>query len=210
MRMLVRTWVVWLAAALGVAAMAGAAEAPVPAADIVPGTWQHHKMTINYFGITSLYSCDGLEDHVRSILLHLGARKDAKVNANGCPRGQEVPSHNAWIATDFYTLEPAASASAPDTVRAYWALRELTPQRPYFMGEGDCELVEQMKDLISKSFALRDLSYRTECVPHELTLDGFAVKGQALVPAPSLAPPANQPLSHTNGFSTARPSRASS
>jgi hypothetical protein len=204
MRMLNLTGIMWMAAALGVAATtAGATEAAVPATDIVAGTWQHQKMTINYFGITSLYSCDGLEEHVRSILLHLGARKDAKVNANGCPRGQEVPSHNAWIEADFYTLQPAASASAPDTVRAHWAMRELTPRRPYFMGEGDCELVEQMKDLISKSFAMRDVSYRTECVPHELIPDGFAVKGQALVPAVS------PPLSHTSGFSTVRPSRAS-
>jgi hypothetical protein len=164
--------------------MAGAADAPVPAADIVPGTWQHQKITINYFGITSLYSCDGLEEHVRSILLHLGARKDAKVNATGCSRGPENPSHTAWIQTDFYTLQPADSASAAQTVRAYWAPRELRPQRPYFMGGGDCELVEQMKDLIAKSFAMRDVLYRTDCVPHEITLDGFAITGETLVPVP--------------------------
>jgi hypothetical protein len=58
----------------------------------------------------------------------------------------------------------------------------LTPQRPYFMGSGDCELVEQLKDLISKSFAMRDVVYRTDCVPHEITLDGFDIKGEALVP----------------------------
>jgi len=181
--MLIRTGLLGLGAAFGLAAMAFAAQAPVPA-DIVPGTWQHHKITINYFGITSLYSCYGLEDQVRSILLHLGARKDAKVSATGCPRGPEVPSQHAWIQTDFYTLEPADAAASADTVQAYWAPRELTPQRPYFLGEGDCELVEQMKDLISKSFALRDVQYRTDCVPHDLILDGFAIKGQALVPVP--------------------------
>jgi hypothetical protein len=96
-----------------------------------------------------------------------------------------VPSHSAWIHTDFYTLEPADPASATDTVRAFWAPREVTPQRPYFMGAGDCELVEQMKDLISKSFALRDVLYRTDCVPHEITLDAFTIKGQVLVPVPA-------------------------
>jgi hypothetical protein len=182
MHRIIRAGILTFGFALWSMGTAGAAEAPVPAADVVPGVWQHHKMTINYFGVTSLYSCDGLETHVRSILLHLGARKDAKVNAIGCPRGPEVPSHTAWIQADFYTLAPADSASAPKAVRAHWAPREVTPRRPYFMGGGDCELIEQMKDLISKSFALRDVLYRTDCVPHEITVDGFAIKGQALVP----------------------------
>jgi hypothetical protein len=166
------------------AGAAGAADAPVPVADTVAATWQHHKFTMNYYGITSLYTCDGLEEHVRSILLHLGARKDVKVNATGCP-GPDVPSHTAWIQMDFDTLRPADAASAALTVRAYWAARELSPQRPNFMGSGDCELVAQMKDSISKSFAMRDVLYRTDCVPHEITLDGFDVKGEALVAAPA-------------------------
>jgi hypothetical protein len=53
------------------------------------------------------------------------------------------------------------------------------------MGGGDCELIEQMKDLISKNFSLRDMQYNTDCVPHEITLDAFDVKGQALVLAPT-------------------------
>ena len=53
------------------------------------------------------------------------------------------------------------------------------------MGRGDCELVGELKDLISKNFSLRDLNYRTDCVPHQLTLDDFSVKAQALKPLPA-------------------------
>ena len=158
---------------------AAAADTPV-AADIVPGVWQHHKVTISYFGITAAYSCDGLEEHVRNILLHLGARKDAKVYANGCPRGPEVPSHTAWIETDFYTLAPA-DGSVADAVKAHWAAREVTPRRPFYMGDGDCELIQEMKDLVLKNFSLRDVQYRTDCVPHQIVLDGFGINGQALI-----------------------------
>jgi hypothetical protein len=56
----------------------------------------------------------------------------------------------------------------------------VTPRRPNFMGDGDCELVQGMKDLITKNFSLRDVQYRTDCFPRQITLDGFAVKGQAL------------------------------
>jgi hypothetical protein len=184
MRRVIHGGILLLAVAVGPMMVASGADAPAKPEDIVWGNWQHHKMTINYFGITSAYSCDSLEDRVREILLFLGARKDAKVNAAGCPRGQEVPSHTAWIETDFYTLAPVDSASSSGAVRAHWTSREINPRRPYYMDGGDCELMEQMKDLIAKSFAIRDLRYDTECVPHEIVADGFDVKGQALVPAP--------------------------
>jgi hypothetical protein len=170
------------------AAVAAAAGEPV-----VTGVWQHHHVNFSYYGITALYSCDGLESNIRSILLHLGARKDAKVRANGCPNGPSVPGRNAIIDADFYTLapssEPAPSSEGADAVQAQWLPVEVSSTRPYFMGHGDCELIEEMKDLISKNFSLRDLKYRTDCVPHEVNIDDFSVKAQVLkaLPAPVAA-----------------------
>jgi hypothetical protein len=184
MRQIIPTGVLALGMAVGSMAVARGAEAPVRAADVVWGSWQHHKSTVNYFGITSAYSCDALEDRVREILVHLGARKDAKVTTTGCARGPELPSHTAWIRTDFYTLATAGSPNAPGAVRAYWAPREINSRHPYTMGSGDCELIEQMKELISTSFSMRDIHYSTECIPHEIVVDGFDVKAEVLVPAP--------------------------
>jgi hypothetical protein len=148
--------------------------------DIVSGAWQHHNVRFSYFGFTTLYTCDGLEDQVRQILLHIGARKDAKVTAIGCPGPFGVPSHSAWVDADFYALVPVVAADGSDTVKAHWTSLEVRPRRPDFLGEGSCELVQEMKDVITQNFSLRDVDYRTRCFPYELTLDGFAVKGQAL------------------------------
>jgi hypothetical protein len=158
--------------------------ADTPRTDIVTSAWQHHKVMFSYFGFTSLYTCDGLEDQVRRILLHLGARKDVTVRASGCPGPDNTPSHSAWVDADFYTLVPAADASGAGAVNARWTPLEVTPRRPSFMGGGDCELIQEMKDLVTKNFSLRDVEYRTDCVPHEVTLDAFAVKGQALKAVP--------------------------
>jgi hypothetical protein len=159
--------------------------ADTASANIVDGAWQHHKVTFNYFGFTTLYTCDGLEDEVRQILLHIGARRDAKVTASGCPGPVGVPTHSAWVVADFYTLAPVAAANGSDTVKARWTSLEVSPRRPNFLGEGSCELIQEMKDLIIQNFSLRDVDYRTSCFPHELTLDGFAVKGEALTALPS-------------------------
>ena len=158
-----------------------AAEATAaPATDVVTSAWQHHQVTFNYLGFTSLYTCSGLEGHVSQILLHLGARKDLKVSAYGCPGWDSVPSRTAWVRADFYTLAPAPDAAGSDAIRAHWTPLEVTPLRPSFMGDGDCELIEEMKDVITQNFSLRDVEYRTRCVPNQLYLDSYAVKGQAL------------------------------
>jgi hypothetical protein len=177
------------AAAAGDAADAAAPVAESAPTDVVSGAWQHHKVTFDYYGFTSLFTCDGLDDQVRQILLHLGARRDAKVRASGCPGPYNTPSHNAWVDADFYTLAPAAAAKGSDTVKARWTSLEVTPRRPEFMGDGDCELIQEMKDLITKNFTLRDVEYRANCVPHELWMDSYAIKGQTLkaVPLKSIA-----------------------
>jgi hypothetical protein len=165
----------------------GAADAD--SADMVLGAWQHHKISFNYVGFTSLYTCDGLEDDVRRILRYLGARKDARASATGCAGSFNTPSRTAFVNTDFYSLAPIGDPAAPDTVKAGWTQLSLAPRRPDFMGEGDCELVQAMKDLITKNFSLRELEYRTDCVPNEVTLDSFAVKGQVLKALPSNSKP---------------------
>jgi hypothetical protein len=111
-------------------------------------------------------------------LTYLGARQDAKVTATGCARGWDAPGRHAWVATDFYVPEPSAGAAA--RVVGQWTPIDLTPRHPFFMGAGDCELVEEMQRLVTQNFNFRDLDYRSSCFPNSLSFDGFAVKGQAL------------------------------
>lgn len=169
---------------LGAGTAAVAADAPTPA-QVVSGNWQHHKVRFTYYGITTLYSCSGLESDVKSILLQFGARKDAKVSAQGCPRGPDVPGRNAIVDTDFYTLSPQAGGAADQGVPSYWAQVVMDAHRPYFMSHGQCELIDEMKDLITKNFSLRDLDYQTDCVPHEINLNDFSIKAQVLQAVPA-------------------------
>jgi hypothetical protein len=179
-----------VAALVGISSGIGSVAAPAsmpPGEQAVTGAWQHHHVNFSYYGITSLYSCDGLEGNIRALLLLLGARKDVKVTAMGCPQGSSVPSRIAIVDTDFYTLSPSSGSN--DAVTAQWTPVMVSPTHPYFMGNGDCELIDQMKDLITKNFSLREVDYRTDCVPHQITINGFSIKAQALkaLPAPQAA-----------------------
>jgi hypothetical protein len=161
-----------------------AADAKSAGGPVVAAIWEHHQASFNYYGITSLYSCSGLETNIRQLLRHLGARKDLTVRAYGCPGGYDIPGRNAIVDVDFYSLTPSADANAGNTVQARWTPVEVSANRPYFIGHGDCELITEMKDIVSKNFSLRDLNYRTDCVPYEVNLNDFSVKAEVLKPLP--------------------------
>lgn len=151
-----------------------------PAIETIPSAWQHHKLKFDYFGVTTLYSCDGLEVQVGRILEFFGARKDPKVQARGCIRGPNAPNRSILVFTDFYTLSPLAAASGAVAVQAQWSPLDMSARRPSFMSEGDCELLEDMKPLISQQFNSRGLDYRTSCTPGEVNFASYAIKGEFL------------------------------
>ena len=152
-------------------------------------SWRHTKQTFTYFGFTSLYTCDGIEDKARQILLLLGARKDAKVRATGCTEGPNQPSRSVWVKVEFDALAPGVAAAGAETVTGVWTPVEITAHRPFDMQEGDCELIEHMRSALTQGFAFKDLDYRTNCVPHQVSLGSYSIKGQVLRAAPAAAAP---------------------
>ena len=175
-------------------AFAAAGDAPTAAAAMpttaTPATtgnaalWREQTMKFTYDGITTLYTCDGLEGKVRDILLAFGARKDLKVRATGCDRGSNLPSRFAWVEANYSYLAPGSEAevAGAGAVKTNWSPVEIAPNRPSFMGAGECELVEQMRDALAKGFTLRNVQYRTSCTPHQVSLGAYAVKAEVLKP----------------------------
>lgn len=156
------------------------------------GTWQKHEYTLHYMGFTTIYSCDGLEEKMRELLLWAGARADAKSSASGCDRGFGMPSKFASAYISFYALA-AAPAGTGDGVAATWRKVQWGPHHPQQLADGDCELVEQFRDQVLPMFTTRALNNRTRCVPHELNPGDLDLGFEVLVPAASTAEPARSP-----------------
>ncbi len=144
--------------------------------------WRSQKLEFTYAGFTAFYTCEGLESKVRYILLTFGARKDLKVRALGCDRAQNQPNKIAWVEAEFSSLAPAAQGAGPDTVQAAWGKVELSPNRPTDMGMGECELVDQMRPMLEKGFALRNTNFQTSCVPKHISVADYNVKAEVLRP----------------------------
>ncbi|HLW23763.1 MAG TPA: hypothetical protein VKT22_05300 [Steroidobacteraceae bacterium] len=147
-----------LPVASGSAEQSGAATAP--------GIWQQHKMSFQFIGFTSTYSCDGLADKLRILLLAAGARKDVKSTPGVCARGFGEPDKFARADLLFYTLQPAAPTDS-GSVPGIWRPVALSDRSPLELRSGDCELVDQFRAEVLKNFTTRSLVNNTSCIPHQ-------------------------------------------
>jgi hypothetical protein len=174
---------------VGIALLLTAATGLVAAADGPAGTesgvWQKHDIRFNYVGFTSIYSCDGLADQLKLLLLRSGARSDAKVTAGACAEGFGRPDRMANARLVYYTLSPApAGAAAAEVVTAQWRAVKFSVDHPREVQEGDCELMEQFRDIVvKKTFSTRKLAAQITCVPHQVAGTRFNLEFEALVPA---------------------------
>src|SRR5690348_5714821 len=58
----------------------------------VSAHWVQKNLNFRYMGFTTHYSCEGLRDNVRQVLLDLGARRsDLHLRSVGCTRGVGQP-----------------------------------------------------------------------------------------------------------------------
>jgi hypothetical protein len=166
---------VTLALAAGAAFAAGADDKAE-----VKARWQTQKLEVDYYGLTARYSCSGLEDKVESFLRAYGARKGMHVRATGCDIVPERFSRTARVTGEFQVLVPTDDAAASETVAARWQPLELRANRPYEMGEGDCELFEQLRPLLEKAFTQRDATYRARCTPYQVSMGSWSIKADVL------------------------------
>jgi hypothetical protein len=151
-------------------------------------------------GFTSHYSCDGLADKMRAILLQLGARPDLKIREMPCSGQLGRPTEFPGVTVNLNVLTPwdAGSANATATpVPAHWKLVQLSTDRDPLKEAGDCELIEQVKARVLPLFSARNIDYHSTCIPNQLQIGGTQLKAELLSgddqPAPGAKPPAAPP-----------------
>jgi hypothetical protein len=160
-------------AAGGTVAAWAAADAPAA------GVWTPKQVDFVYRAFTSQYTCDGLRDRMRSILLQLGARPDVEVTTYGCVHtASPQPFPNVRIKMNV--LEPS-SAGGAGTVPAHWHTVDLGAGRDAREFAGDCELVAQIREHVLPLFATRNVDASTSCVPRAAIIGSTKLKADVLV-----------------------------
>jgi hypothetical protein len=162
--------------------------APAPAGEPQSAVWTEKELSFVYQGFTTRYSCDGLRDKVRSVLLDLGAeKKGLKVMQMGCSSPTGRPDPFPGVRVKMRVLQPAdspdaAKAADPTPVAAHWKPVDLKLRDNFTTDSGECELVEQIRHKIVPLFATRNVDLQTTCIPHQATAARPILKMEVLVP----------------------------
>ena len=175
-------------AADAAAPVASAASAGAPAAH-----WVQRKLDFTYMGFTTKYTCDGLRDDVRELLVALGARKkDLQIHSTGCTKliGPEpFPGVSAtfWVLVPV-TPEDVGKVGEGAAEATQWQNVNLLTVTQVANDQGQCELLEQLKNDALRLFTTRNLHFRATCVPHQITPGDIEFTVETLRPAPPAAP----------------------
>jgi hypothetical protein len=159
---------------------AGASPAPAGAhSGDVAAVWVSKEVEFQYVGFTTKYSCDGLQERVRGILLQLGARDDLKVTPYGCVR-VTGPETSPGVRIVMHVLQPAA-ATAGQTVAAHWESVDALPEHDPVKASLDCELIAQLHGKVLPLFTARQIDYSATCSVNQPLTGGTRLKADVLV-----------------------------
>jgi hypothetical protein len=184
-------WGKWLAAVaavtLGLSSWGAGAAEEVPATQAV---WTAKPVRFTYMGFTAKYSCDGLRDRVRKLLLDLGARSDLKLNSTGCSSGYGRPSPFPGVSGTVNVLELLGdNAPTPEqpVISTHWKSVTISPQGEALAAAGECELIEQLKTRLLPLFTARNVEYSSTCIPNQLTPGSTRLRAEVLIADPAAA-----------------------
>jgi len=147
--------------------------------------WQKHEYSFAFLGFTSTYSCDGLADKIKVLLIAAGARQDAKSRPGACANGFGSPDKFARAELTFYTLAPGGSdPSGSNPVDGVWRSVSFADRSPRELRTGDCELVEQFRNMLLPMFTTRNVEDHTTCVPHQESGSVISLRFESFTAAP--------------------------
>jgi hypothetical protein len=148
--------------------------------------WTSKELEFVYRGFTTKYSCDGLQDKMKRVLIRLGARPDVQVRGFGCTQLQGRDPF-AGVSIRMNVLQPAGQQAGP-AVPAHWKKIDLLTDydnRDPVDAAADCELIEQIKRKVLPLFATRNVEYSAVCEARQLVLGGTRLKAEVLIADPS-------------------------
>jgi hypothetical protein len=153
-------------------------------ADPILAKWQSHQIEFKYMGLTTTYTCSGIESTIRSIMKGLGARDDIRVEAR-CAWGSNVPSKFIDVQMAFAMAVPVEDNEiSGESFPAEWQDIHVRKRHPRTIEPGDCELIEELNRHVFPQIGARNIDDKTRCAPYRISFSGINTKMMLLIPTP--------------------------
>jgi hypothetical protein len=179
----------WAVAGVGLMMALSGWAAGADAGNRQAAVWKEQRLTFYYVGRTAHYSCQGLRDKVRSLLLDLGARRDITVSVLACNEsasqlaGASLGPNLGLVFSSPALPDAAAKPSGPgdlSSVAANYIPFTLANDVFRNIGLGDCELIQEFTRQILPKMATRDVKQDITCIPNQMSGSRFFVRGEIL------------------------------
>jgi hypothetical protein len=209
MKSILLTALVAVTVAIGSPRGAAAQGAGAAAGPVVDAVWVEREISVSYLAVTSYFSCEGLRSKVRWVLEQLGARPDFTVTARGCVHltgpepmpGVRIVAALPVEATPEVLAELASGASKrelesratgkalaePEATARFPALPRRVEFKSQMNGpleDGDCELIEHLRDQLMVPLGARIIEDHVRCAPRQVTLGAVRLTVEVLQPLP--------------------------
>ena len=171
------------------------ATAPAPQ-DEVEAVWKPHELIFEYRGYDTFYTCNGLRDKLRKILLQLGARRPPELRAYDCSDSTNVVRFQVTFESPLEATEEnvrelttydsrtslrartrgESLPTAQDLERfpATWKTVSFADRR-LGLDPADCQLVQQLRQQILTRMSIQVLRTRRCSAFGELSRPGMTV-----------------------------------
>jgi hypothetical protein len=184
---------IWVLVGAGLVFAASAWSADAYRGEPIAAVWKEQRLRFFYMGRTSRYTCDGLRDKVRAMLLELGARRDVRIEAQGCEGSaarSRLGAPGPRLNIVFSAPSPAGAKGKPPhagdsgAVAARFEAFTITSDAFRNMGIADCELVEEFAHQILPRLVTRRLQQDIACLRVQQSGGRFLVRGEILRAVP--------------------------
>lgn len=192
-------------ATIALLAFGPAGAAPGDGDETVEAVWKAQRITFEYRGFNTIYTCRSLRDKLERILENVGARDGITLRSYSCSdlsgsaRFQidfespvEATVENIEAITSYSAEQELIAhvngqrlAAAEDVPRfpAVWKTVSFARSRTMKLSAGDCELVHQLRQQILPRMSIRVTTDRVQCSPAFGNIGPPRLTVSALVPA---------------------------
>lgn len=154
---------------------------PSDAVAEVNAQWQAYDLSFHYFGLTTYYTCTGLEDRLEHLLRQMGAHSDIRVRATGCLGPDDISRSQLVRIRARMPVAPAGEGG--DAFTANRRVISLKTQSLSNQGAASCELLEQVRDQLLPKLNIQLVKDDLQCIPGQPSHIGRSLQVQTLIAA---------------------------
>ena len=146
----------------------------------VEAQWEVYQVRFRYTGMSSHYTCQGMENTLKRLLRLIGARDDMRVEARCSSFSRVERFQRVNMAFALPVPREMADISA-EVFPAEWRVVKVSGVSSRYLDDGDCELLEEFERQVMPLLNVQNTGRKIRCVPYRREFNRVNLRVKALM-----------------------------